>query len=137
MIGNPPTQAQPRRRTIGPVPPRKDGKLLIRPLLEKRVRLNAAGEPVLSKEGKIVEDMVDTRHPVEYRLYESGIEKQMLDGATKGLRLFQVDFDAEPLMLVYARDEQHAAAVYQAEWGITRFGGDGNGPIVTLASEAA
>ena len=120
-----------RRRVIGPVPPRaRDGKLQIKPALEKRVKLNVLGEPVRDEKGQPIEEMVDTRQPLEYRLYEPGHENAIADGATKGLQLFQVEYDAEPIMQVYARDKAHAAEVYKKEWGITRVGD--SDPVVIL-----
>src|SRR5579883_3276741 len=109
------------RRVIGPIPPRdKQGKLMIAPHLAKRVKLNALGEPVRDDKGQPIEEMADTRQPWEYKLYEPGMENYIAEGATKGLKLFLVDYGIEPLAKVYAHNAEEAVRVYKAEWGITR-----------------
>ncbi len=130
-------QAMSHRRTIGPVPPRdKFGKLLIKPILEKRPKLNILGEPERDEKGNPLEEVADTRQAWEYKMYEPGHENLIQDGATKGLKLFRVDYDIEPIMLVYARDEQDAVRVWKREWGISKLNGESD-PVVTAVEAAA
>ncbi|HZV08018.1 MAG TPA: hypothetical protein VE999_23240 [Gemmataceae bacterium] len=127
------------RRVIGPVPPRdKHGRMLLAPLLEKRVKLNLLGEPVRGPDGQPIEEMVDARHPWEYRAYQRGDELHIAEGATKGLKLYRVDVGIEPIMLVYAKNEQDAVEVWKKEWGVTRISNEPDSdPKVTLAEQAA
>ena len=111
-----------KKRVIGPIPPRdKHGKLMIDPVLVKDVKRNVLGEPVRDKDGNAIEIDIDSRRPLEYRLYVQGIEPRK--GATDGLRLFRCEITGEdamdPALLVWAKDERHAEKVYRSEWGIT------------------
>lgn len=124
---NPPVTAQnpsrPAKRVIGPIPPRdRHGKMLLIPYMGKKIKLNALGEPMRDKDGNPIEIEADLREEWEYKVYEPGCEKFMRPEAIKGLRLFSVDHDVEPIALVYARDEHDALSVYKREMGIIRFG---------------
>lgn len=105
------------RRVIGPIPPRDSKRRLkLAPVPGKRVKTNALGEPIRDKEGQPVMEDYDTRDWREYYNFEAG--QHPAEGATKGLRLFQIDLSKEPLVQVYARDERHAEEVWKAEMGI-------------------
>lgn len=108
--------------------------MLIKPVLEKRFKVNLAGEPLHDEKGNLIEEMVDVRHKLDYLLYEQGMEGQIIDGATKGLRLFEIDYDAEPRMLVWAKDKPHAVEVYKNEWNVGQF--NGTDPRVTEAEQS-
>lgn len=109
------------KRVIGPIPPRdKHGKMLIGPIMEKRAKLNILGEPARDKDNNPVEEVADVRPPLEYLSFDG--TQRPAENATRGLRLFQVDYGIEPSLLVYARNEHDAIDVYKKEWGILRFG---------------
>ena len=117
--------AQYKRRVIGPVPPRDEkGKYRIRPILGEQVKINRLGEPVRDKDGQPILETVDQRNRMEYLTYEPGHERQIAEGATKGLSLFRVDLAPEPLYYVYARNPSEAKDVFLREAGITRLAGD-------------
>lgn len=133
---NPPVDAHDpsnvKKRVIGPIPPRdKHGKMLLEPFVGKRIKTNALGEPVRDKDNQPIEIDADLREEWEYKLYEPGCERFIRQDATKGLRLWQVDLDVEPIALVYARDEHHALETYKKEMGIIRFGD--KDPVITPA----
>ena len=109
------------RRVIGPVPPRdKNGRLQLAPIIGRRPKIDEIGNPVRDDEGRILYEQGDTRDPREYAAYEHGQKPD--PAALKGMRLFQVDLDPEPIVQVYARHEAEAVEVYKREMGITRFG---------------
>ena len=121
------------RRVVGPIPPRDaKGRLKLAPVPGKKVKVNQLGEPVRDERGNVIEIDTDLRDEREFYAYEVGHEKQIADGATKGLHLYQVDLPPEPLVLVYAKSMDEAVKVFQREQGITRFGE--RDPKVTLVS---
>ncbi len=108
----PPRPANPgKRRVIGPIAPRdKSGRLLLAPLLDSN--------------GVEIE-----RDPRDLMGWE---QNQRPDpAAIKGLKLYEVDLDREPLLQVYARNAEHALDVWKFEYGITKIGNDVPPPIVT------
>lgn len=118
------------RRVIGPVPPRdKHGRMLIAPDLKRMPKLNAIGEPLRNKEGEPIMEDVDIRPERQYLSYDGS--QVPAENATKGLRLYLVDYATEPLHKVYARDEAHAVEVFRKEWGITRFSSEHSDPKAT------
>lgn len=124
---NPPVNAHNpsnvKKRIIGPIPPRdKHGRMMLLPNMGRKVKTNVLGEPVRDDRGNPVEIDADLREDWEYKVYEPGCEKFVKPEALKGLRLFQVDLDVEPIALIYARDERHALEVYKKEMGVVRFG---------------
>ncbi|HWG43590.1 MAG TPA: hypothetical protein VN688_12455 [Gemmataceae bacterium] len=99
------------RRIIGPVAPRdKAGRLMLAPSLDAN--------------GAIVE-----RDPRELMAWETN---QVPDpAATKGLKLFSVDLDGEPLVQVYAKNQEQALDIYRYEMGVLRLDSNAPLPIVT------
>lgn len=111
------------KRVIGPIPPRdRDGKFRLKPYLGDRIKTNALGEPVRDKDNQPIVERADLRESWEYKVYEPGHERHIDQDAIKGLRLFRVDYDVEPIALVYARNADEARDVYKKEFGIIRFG---------------
>lgn len=114
-----------KRRVIGPIPPRDEkGRMRIKPIIGEQVKVNRLGEPVRDKDGQPILESVDTRDKQEYLTYERGHERQMVEGATKGLTLFRVDLEPEPFYYIFARDKEQAKDVFIREAGIKRLGGD-------------
>lgn len=115
------------RRTIGPIPPRDErGRLKIAPLLERRAKRNILGEPIRGEDDQPIEELVDTR-PERHYLYFDG-SQEPADGATRGLRLFAVDYANEPILKVWARNEHDAVEVYKQEWNIRLCGSENSPP---------
>lgn len=112
-----------QRRVIGPVPPRgPDGRMLIAPVLGKQIRKNVLGEPLRDKEGNPLEEVIDTRPAIEYMAFDG--TQRPTEEAVKGLRKYRVDVGDFPILIVYARDENHAMEVYKKEWGVLRLDQD-------------
>lgn len=118
------------RRVIGPIPPRDDrGRLKIGPLLQKQAKRNILGEPLRDDNDQPIEEMVDTRPERHYMAYDGS--QVAAEGATKGLRLFAVDYGIEPILKVWARDREDALDVFKREWGIVRFSSEMDDAKVT------
>lgn len=101
-------QPAPTKRIIGPIPPRfKDGKL----------RVKDAGAP---KDVAGLTAVELSARELDARVYVQGQEADQ--EAIKGLHLFEVDLESEPILRVYARSEAEAVEVYKKEWGVKRFG---------------
>jgi hypothetical protein len=122
------------KRVIGPIPPRDPhGRLLISPLMGKRVRLNSLKEPVRDERGQPVEETVDLRDPREYSTWQPGMVPA--EGSTKGLKLFQVDYDIEPFCQVFATDADDALRVWRKEMGIQRLNSFDDPKVTQVAQQ--
>lgn len=107
---NPTVNAQPApiKRVIGPIPPRaKDGTL------------RAKDAPDLTNLAGLRAEEICQRK-LDARVYVQGQEAD--PEAIKGLQVFEVDLESEPILRVYARSEAEAVEVYKKEWGVKRFG---------------